>query len=164
MKLHAIVGAALLLFTVSSAIRAEDHRVTIDIDEQARGTDIPQTFLGLSLETSVLLRESTGEQPYLNAKNKDLIRLFKTLGVKSLRIGGNTADRPTLRVPQEQEIDDLFGFAKASGVRVIYTLRLRDSNPEVVTKSAKYLIEHYNDLIDCLAIGNEPNIYEHQFE
>lgn len=163
MKHIKLIGITLILLVLPCLLSAEDSNLRIEIDQQAPGTPIPSQFLGLSMETSALLREGANEPPYLKANNRALIQLFKTLGVKNLRIGGNTADRPTLPVPQDQEIDDFFAFAKAANVKVIYTLRLRDSSIETVTKSAKYLMDHYADQIDCLAIGNEPNVYEHQY-
>ncbi len=158
-----IISILLSLWMTPCLLLAEDSRIKIDIDEHATGIAVPSEFLGLSMETSALLRKGTGEAPYLKADNHALIQLFKTLGIKNLRIGGNTADRPTLPVPNDSEIDDLFGFAKAADVKVIYTLRLRDSSIETVTQSAKYLMGKYADQIDCLAIGNEPNVYEHEY-
>ncbi len=48
-------------------------------------------------------------------------------------------------------------------MKVIYALRLRESSIPVVVHSASYLMQHYAPLIDCLAVGNEPNVYEHTF-
>jgi hypothetical protein len=92
-----------------------------------------------------------------------LISLFKTIGVRSLRIGGNTADRPGVKVPETKDIDQVFAFAHAAGVKVIYTLRLRESDPRQATPIAKYLMDHYRADIDCIAIGNEPNVYEKEY-
>lgn len=163
MRSTKLISIFLSLWMTPCLLAAQDSRIKIDIDEKAPGITVPSEFLGLSMETSALLREGTGEAPYLKADNLVLIQLFKTLGIKNLRIGGNTADRPTLPVPKEQEIDDLFGFAKAANVKVIYTLRLRDSSIETVTKSAKYVMDRYAGQIDCLAVGNEPNVYEHEY-
>jgi hypothetical protein len=42
-------------------------------------------------------------------------------------MGGNTSDRPSVAISGQADIDQVFGFAKAAGAHVIYTLRLRDS-------------------------------------
>jgi hypothetical protein len=38
---------------------------------------------------------------------------FKTLGIRSLRVGANAVDDPRIPVPQEKDIDMLFKFARA---------------------------------------------------
>lgn len=138
-------------------------QATVSLDLQAPGKTIPSNFLGLSFETSATLPDASGRYPYFSPKNQPLIQLFKTLGIKSLRIGGNTSDRPSVPVPKEQDIDQVFDFAHQAGTTVIYTLRLRDSAPATVQQSAKYIMDRYPDLVDCLVVGNEPNVYEHTY-
>ncbi len=95
-----------------------------------------------------------------SADNAPLIAMFHQLGIKSLRVGGNTADNPAVKIPKDKDIDSLFAFAKAADVKVIYTLRLRgDINPQFDAGIAKYVMDHYQPLVTCLAIGNEPDIY-----
>ena len=53
-----------------------------------------------------------------------MVHLFHTLGIKHLRIGGNTSDRNVKQMPGEADIDSVFAFAKAAGVKVIYCLTL----------------------------------------
>jgi hypothetical protein len=89
--------------------------------------------------------------------------MFKTLGVKSLRVGGNTADRPTLPTPGPADVDSLFAFAQASGVKVIYTLRLREGSLIAATEMANYIQRRYAGQLDCFAIGNEPNVFSKEF-
>ena len=45
-------------------------------------------------------------------------------------------------------------------MKVIFTLRLRQSNPEDAVKVAKYVMDHYQPQLICFAIGNEPNIFD----
>jgi len=137
--------------------------VRLDLNTVAPTTPIPPDFLGLSFETLTLLPHPDGPPPYFVPTNRPLIQLFHTLGIRSLRIGGNTADTPSIPIPTEPEIDQLFQFAQAADVKVIYTLRLRESSIPKVAEAAKYLMDHHAAQIDCLSIGNEPNIYEHEF-
>lgn len=129
----------------------------------AAGVQIPSDFLGLSFETADTLPKADGSYPYFRADNTALVNLFKTIGVKSLRIGGNTADRPGVAVPDERDIDELFSFAKAADVKVIYTLRMRDWSPEKDAPPAKYVQDHYAAELSCLVVGNEADIYEKQY-
>ena len=70
----------------------------------------------MSYETATLLPDSAGKY-FFSPDNKPLIQIFRALGVKSLRIGGNTADRKSVPVPGKQDIDSLFAFAKAADVK-----------------------------------------------
>ena len=72
--------------------------VTVTIDAKAQCIPIPDDFSGLSFEMRDVLTNAQGIH-FFSPKNKALICTFKTLGIKSLRVGGNTADRPTLPVP-----------------------------------------------------------------
>jgi hypothetical protein len=137
--------------------------VQLNLNTAAPATPIPPDFLGLSFETLALLPHADSTPAYFVPGNGPLIQLFHTLGIRSLRIGGNTADTPTIPIPSEPEIDQLFQFAQAADVKVIYTLRLRESSIPKVAEAAKYLMDHYAAQIDCLAIGNEPNVFEHEF-
>ena len=67
---------------------------------------------------------------YFRPDNLPLINLFHTLGIKNLRIGGNTSDRDAKLLPNEADLDSLFAFAKTAGVKVIYCLRLHDGDPQ----------------------------------
>ncbi len=124
------------------------------------GIAIPADFSGLSFETSNLLPEKKGKY-FFSAENKPLISLFTTLGIKSLRVGGGTAEIPKYAVPGTADIDKLFEFAQAAGVKVIYTLRLLNGDPMKAAALAKYIEQHYPAQLTCFALGNEPdwNLY-----
>ena len=59
--------------------------------------------------------------------NDSLVTLFRNLGLGSLRVGGGSVDQ---LIPAGTGsdgftgIDNLFAFAAAAGVKVIYTFRL----------------------------------------
>ena len=152
MKISITFGLALALLGAQA-----QSPVTVTLDTKA-GPAIPDDFAGFSFEMEKLLPDSRGGY-YFSPTNKPLIALFQTLGIKSLRVGGNTADRPTVNVPSEADADSLFAFANAAGAKVIYTLRLREGNLPTAVRIAKYIMDrHKNDLV-CLAIGNEPNVF-----
>jgi hypothetical protein len=153
----------LLISLLCTTAQAQQPPVRIQFDTQSPTTQIPSNFLGLSFETLTLLPNDDGTPAYFTPNNRQLIQLFHALGIHSLRIGGNTADTPSIPIPTESEIAPLFQFAKLADAKVIYTLRLRESSIPQVVETAKYLMDHYAAQIDCLAIGNEPNIYEKEF-
>ncbi len=119
---------------------------------------IPSDFTGLSFEMLAVLPGANGKYLFSPA-NQPLVSLFRTLGVKILRVGGNTADRPGVPVPGPADIDSLFAFARAADAKVIYTLRLRDGSITNAVAIAKYIEQHYQSQLLCFAIGNEPNFY-----
>lgn len=132
--------------------------VSIRLDPARAGAEIPASFSGLSYEVAQTMPGPDGEH-YFRPDNTRLIALFHTLGIRSLRIGGNTSDRNLRKLPDRADLDDLFAFARAAHVKVIYCLRLfhGDANEDAAT--AKYLMDRYGELIDTFSIGQEPSAY-----
>lgn len=131
--------------------------VTVNVAADPDAADLPQRFLGLSYEISALLPKDG--QYYFEAKDKALIQIFQTLGIKSLRVGANAVDDPRVGVPQEKDIDVFFSFARAAGVKVIYSFRLKGGDPGNAARMASYIATHDSDVLDSFSIGNEPNYY-----
>jgi hypothetical protein len=136
---------------------AQPQPVAVTVTADGSGTELPPRFLGLSYEMSMLL--PTDGRYYFDPNNQALVNTFKTLGIKSLRVGANAVDSPRVPVPQEKDIDELFNFARAAGVKVIYSFRLKDGDPTNSARLASYIATHDADVLECFAIGNEPNLY-----
>lgn len=132
--------------------------VAIQIDTKNPGPPISGNFSGLGFEMHLLLPNEDGKY-YFRPDNQPLITLFHTFGIKSLRVGGNTSDRDVRHLPTEADIDNLFGFAKAAGVKVIYCLRLHNGDTNVDVQTVKYIMDHYQPWVDCFSIGQEPSAY-----
>lgn len=130
--------------------------VTVHVDTNKTGRAIPADFTGLSFESANLIPDKKGMYLFTD-QNKDLINLFRTIGIKNLRVGGGTADGPEFAIPRPADIDQLFAFAKAADVRVIYTLRLLNGSVEDDAEIASYIERHYSDRLECFQIGNEPD-------
>ena len=134
--------------------------VTVTVDPLQARFKIPDDFAGLSYETE---REEPGKSDgayYFRPDNTALIAMFKTLGLKNLRIGGNTVDNLKVAIPTTADIDHLFGFARAAGVKVIYSFRLRNGgNVQQTAEQAKYIADHYSDNLLCFCMGNESDLY-----
>jgi hypothetical protein len=133
--------------------------VTVTVETGAGGAAIPDDFIGLSFEMQNVLADARGRHIF-SPDNKPLLALVRTLGIKNIRLGGNMADRPSVPMPGPADIDSLFAFAKAAGARVIYTLRLREGDVKQDASLAQYIEERYQPLLDCFAIGNEPDYYK----
>jgi len=146
------------VFFLAGVSRSAESPVTVSVDAKNPGAAIPTDFAGLSFEVSQLLPNENSVH-YFRPDNKPLINLFHTLGIKSLRIGGNTSDRDFRRLPSNDDLDSFFGFAKAADVKVIYCLRLHNGDPQTDVQTVKYIMSHYADEMDCFSIGQEPSAY-----
>jgi len=132
--------------------------VMVSVETKNPGAEISSEALGLSYETSLLLPGTNGVR-YFRSDNQPLVRMFRTLGIKSLRLGGNSVDAARWTVPGEADIRSLFQFAQAAGVKVIYSVRLEDGDPQSAAHIAQFIRKHYAGTLDCFAIGNEPKGY-----
>lgn len=161
MKTFFLTSMILCLVTLETNAQS---RVQVVIDTENPGVTIPEDYIGFSFEMERLLPGKNGSY-YFSPANEPLIKTLKMFGLKSLRVGGNTADRPWIDVPNETDIDTFFAFVKKlDGVKVIYTVRLREGNRERAADIAKYIMDNYSSLIDCFAIGNEPNMFAKEYD
>ncbi len=159
-KIASLLTVVTLL--IPATLRAQESTI-ITPNWSAPLTPIPSDFSGLSLETQILLPNGDGIH-YFRPDNQRLIALFKTLGIRHLRIGGNTADNPAIQIPTDADIDSLFAFVHAAGVKVVYTLRFKgqtDASADIPI--VRYIQDRYADDLDCFALGNEPSIYFTQY-
>ena len=166
---------AAILFSVCLNVAAGP--VSVYVKTSQPGMEISPNTIGLSYETSLMLPDTNGVH-YFRPDNKPLIAVFKTLGVKNLRIGGNSVDAPNVPLPSEADVKVFFEFARAAGVKVIYSVRLEDPNSQSITNAdlsptpgsianawlaarfAKLIHNRYADVLDCFAIGNEPDYFQ----
>jgi len=136
--------------------------VTVTLDPASPGFKIPDDYAGLSYETKREMPDSEGKY-YFGPQNAPLIKMFQTLGIKNLRIGGNTVDSPKVSIPVQADIDSLFQFAKAADTKVIYSFRLNKGDAQGSASQAKYIADTYAANLICFSIGNEPDIYVHSY-
>src|SRR6185437_3291935 len=129
--------------------------VTVHIADRP-GSAIPRDFAGLSFESSNLNPDKQGHHLF-SPDNKPFIDLFRAIGIRNLRVGGGTADGPEFKIPGPADIDQLFAFAKAADVKVIYTVRLLNGNAQQDAAIAQYIQQHYASQLVCFQIGNEPD-------
>src|SRR5579884_4125858 len=83
--------------------RSQPFAVPMTLQAGTPGRAIPEDFAGLSFEMQDVLATSSGRHLFRRA-NPDLLRLFRTLGIRSLRVGGNTADNPAVPLPSRNDL------------------------------------------------------------
>lgn len=152
--------------------RSEEPRpvqpVTISIGPGHPGAVIPGDFAGLSFERGPLNPGNAGVPGYLFSPGNDsLVSLFRTLGLRNLRIGGGSVDNMIPAGTGDDGftgIDNLFAFAAAAGVRVSYSLRLLSPSARpagdlaaINARIAGYIWQRYREQVASFAIGNEPD-------
>lgn len=138
--------------------------VSLLVNTQLPGAQIPANFLGLSFETANLKSNGVGVAGYMfDSSDTQMITLFTNMGIKHLRIGGTSTDTNNevipLYVPTNQDIDALFRFVPLAGVKAVVSLRLENGNAALDAALAGYTWSNYNAYLDCFAIGNEPDGY-----
>jgi hypothetical protein len=155
--LRLALAAPAALLAASLARAAEPIRVSVG--PAPTGHTIPADALGLSYETSLLRPDARGVR-YFRPDNRALLQVFKTLGVKSLRIGGNSVDDPKIPLPDREDVRSLFRFARQAGLKVIYSVRLQDGDPASAADYARLIRDEFRDQLESFAIGNEPGYYK----
>src|SRR5688572_14050843 len=96
-------------------LAARNSPVTLTLGSSENAKAIPPLFSGISMETEIIRPAADGSY-YFCPKNTRLAAVLKQLGVKHVRIGGNTVDDKT-KTPELADIDQLFAFAKMAGVK-----------------------------------------------
>ena len=146
--------------------------VRLKIDTASRQFRIPGDFAGLGFETKSAVANAYGVHGnFFSPANTQLIMLFRNIGIRNIRVGGGTVDgsgkdehcaTPT---PSFADIDNLFAFARAADVKVIYSVRLLNlgscPNPHLAEDDARivgYIWQKYRAQLDSFSIGNEPDV------
>jgi hypothetical protein len=150
------LGLSLALGFSTASLRAQSP-IALQVDLAHPGRAVPADFCGLSYEIKMVLPNAATGKHYFSPDNEALIGAFKTLEIKHLRVGGNTAERAAIPIPGPADIDSLFGFAQAADIKVIYTVRMEGNTPAAAASVAKYVMDHYRDRVSCLTVGNEPD-------
>lgn len=147
--------------------RAGARPVTITIGDGA-GPEVPGDFAGLSFERGPLNPGNAGVPGYLfSPGNRSLVALFRNLGLRNLRIGGGSVEN---MIPAGTGrdglggIDNLFAFAAAAELKIIYSLRILspqdgpiDDLASVNARAAGYIWRRYREHVASFAVGNEPD-------
>lgn len=129
--------------------------------------NIAPGFAGFSYEKNTLW------EPLFQDSNRDLIGLFRRLGVGVLRIGGNSVER-NVWMPHGYgqargqiatgDVDRLAGFVKATGWKCLYGVNLEGAahgttSPELAAEEAAYVAAQLGDSLLGVEIGNECDLY-----
>ncbi|WP_157984464.1 hypothetical protein [Lentzea terrae] len=159
MRLAAVVAALLIVSSATPAQAAPEVAIRVD---PASKSQVGRDFAGFSYE-----KDRVGARMF-NARNTDLVRLFRLLGPSLLRIGGNLVDMTTWN-PQgtggkatevaPADIRELALFARVTGWKVVYGINLKTNTPEAAAEEAQQAARILGNDLVAFEIGNEPNVY-----
>jgi hypothetical protein len=134
------------------ALRGQES-VTITVESQPHGYEIPANFAGVSIFTGTQVRDHKGVPGNLfSGSNTQLVTLFKNAGLHHLRLGATGSPKSGSKNLSHEDIDALFVFAKATDIKVIYSLHFIEG-----PATAKYVWDNYRQYVDCFAFDNEPD-------
>jgi hypothetical protein len=143
--------------------------VSLQAQIHARGDAVPiaADFLGFGLEISAVASKG-----WLTAENQVHVQLIRTISKEGvLRIGGNTADfarwsplgdaaaLPKGTVINQACLNDLAGFLRATGWKVIWTLNVGTGTEEMAADEAAAVVSTVGDRLLCFELGNEPDLF-----
>jgi hypothetical protein len=144
---------------VSLKIFSQDT-IQVVLSPASPGYKIPDDFAGLSYEKNTLNKAIFG------LKKDTLIRLFQTLGIKSVRIGGNSVDKDTFSTNAtsthftKSELDSFYLFVGKTGSKVLMGINFGgDFNPTLASSEVAYVLSKYTSSIRGFEVGNEPDLY-----
>ena len=165
--------AALVCFVAGICLDAASLRAAVDvklqIDPQNVQGRISRDFIGLGYETS-----AAAQSNYFSADNTTLVRLYRNLSSHGLiRIGGNISDHTryepngvasvqtetNVTVINRRNLQDLAGFARATGWNVMWGLNLGTGSREEAVQEAQDVTGILGDHLQSFEIGNEVDIH-----
>lgn len=159
MRLAAVTAALLIVFGGTPAHAAPTVSVQVD---PASKSQVGRDFAGFSYE-----KDRVGARMF-NARNADLVRLFRLLGPSLLRIGGNLVDMTTWNPAgtggkasevAPSDVRELATFARATGWKVVYGINLKTNTPAAAAEEAAVAARLLGRDLVAFEIGNEPNVY-----
>lgn len=168
-KILSALGA--LLLTGAQLLAQDNHsvKVRIQVDPQYVVGRISPDFIGFGYETSAVAQSN-----YFSAGNTTLVRLYRNLSQHGLiRIGGNISDHTryepdgvatvqtesNVTVINRHNLEELAGFVRATGWRVMWGLNLGTGSREAAVLEAQAVSEVLGDHLQSFEIGNEVDIH-----
>ena len=133
--------------------------VTLD-PRSARLEPIPEDFLGMSLEMNTI-EDAYNGTPWLTGAGGPYATMLKRIGVKNIRIGGNSSERTPYAT--DRDAADVNDFCQLIGANLIWNLPVEANyNLTNSTAFAKTMMEHKArrgyTFSTTFEIGNEPDI------
>jgi hypothetical protein len=157
-----LVAGTVSAQAASSPQRAAPVRITVNA---ARAGTVGSGFAGFSYE-----KDRIGAGVF-DARDANLVNLFRLLGPSVLRLGGNLNDivrwNPAGKGGSASEVapsdvTKLAAFLKATGWSAIYGINLKTNTPANAASEAAFAAHALGTSLVAFEIGNEPNFLPHR--
>ena len=158
----AAVAGVIVCLTPGAATAQSYVTVTVT---NSPGFRIPDNYTGLSFEIGTQRPGHGGVSGYIfSDTNTPVVTLCQNMGLHNLRIGGGTVDGTNAVLLNNNDIDNLFAFARAVGsLDVIYSLQLENGNTATDAATAQYIAQNDGAQLNSFAIGNEPDFNSYHY-
>jgi hypothetical protein len=155
--LASLIGVA----CVNSLSAQSTVTVDISLDSTQLRRTIPDDFLGLSFEMSSIMAANNNDNAWLSGNAGPFSNMVQKIGVKSIRIGGNSSERqPYASVEDGDNVD---AFVNLIGGTLIWAVPVKQfynqgSSVDYVRSlySDQHIAHNYNFATN-IEIGNEPD-------
>jgi Glycosyl hydrolase family 79 C-terminal beta domain len=153
------LGITLALITPLAAQSTANVSITLDATQLRR--TIPNDFLGLSLEMNSIMAANNNGVAWLSGNPTPYSAMVQTIGVKNIRIGGNSSERqPYASTTDAANVD---AFANLIGANLIWTVPVKqfyNQSSSISFVRSMYNDQHVNHSYSFptnIEIGNEPD-------
>ena len=154
-----VLGAALLMAAPLAA--QSSANVSITLNSATLRRTIPLDFLGLSLEMSSIMAANNGGSAWLSGTSGAYSTMVSKIGVKNIRIGGNSSERqPYAAITDAANVD---AFANLIGANLIWNVPVKQFYNQASSVSfvqSMYTDQHVTHSYSFptnIEIGNEPD-------
>jgi hypothetical protein len=163
----AVLGTSVLALALltgigsAAAMPTATVSVTVAVKPAAAG-QVGGGFAGFSYE-----KDRVGAGMF-DAKDTNLVNLFRLLGPSVLRVGGNLVDIVNWNSAgaggsasqiAPSDVTKLAAFLNVTGWRVIYGINLKTNTPANAASEAQFAAHALGSSLVAFEIGNEPNFY-----
>jgi hypothetical protein len=160
-RISPILALPLGLAPALPACAQSTATVSVNLDSTQLRRTIPADFLGLSLEMSSIEAANNNGVAWLSGTPSAYSAMVQKIGVKNIRIGGNSAERQPYATAQDGANVD--AFANLIGANLIWTVPVKqfyDQGTSVSYVSGLYNdqhVAHNYSFPTNIEIGNEPD-------
>ena len=152
----------LVCFLVGSALTQSRPTapITVTVTTTSHGYAIPLDFSGLAFSVQNVRPGQYRVRGYLfdPTTNPEVLTLFQNLGIRNLRIGSSGGVHPQ-PAPAFADIDELFSFAAADNLKIIFSSDLLNGNEVSDATNAAYILDHYRANLYSFALDNETDFH-----
>ena len=153
--------AAVALLLAAPLFAQSSASISINLDSTQLRRAIPADFLGLSLEMSSIEAGNNNGAAWLSGNSTAYSTMVQKIGVGSIRIGGNSAERQPYASAQDGANVD--AFVNQIGGELIWTVPVKQFYNQ--SSSVSYVSGLYNDqhvahnysFPTNIEVGNEPD-------